>query len=599
MRTAVCAVCLLCVFAIAAAAIDSNEFLPLAELRPGMTGIGRTIVAGDEPSEFAVEILGVIDQPGDEDDFIVVRVSGPAIGRAGGIAQGMSGSPVYVDGRLIGALSRAANWSKDLMPIGLVTPIEPMLAVLDAMAEPPSTASPEALLNGFTVVSVDDPLALAFDPGTPETVVAAPISTPLLTTGLSQRAAAALLGTERIARPDGLAVSFLPIVPAADEALAMNGLSRFGFSLHPLAAAPNATFGDPADLVAAGSMGVALATGDVSVGALGTITYRDEDLLVGFGHPFIQNGHSAFPLTAVQIIDTMKAYDASFKLGSLGRSLGTVLEDRAVAVGAALGELPPMIDVAIKATDEDAGVSRTSRVQIVPESRLLPELMYATGITAADETLDRIGPGTVEVTFAFNGHGLPAPITRRDVFVSATDVAVYPAWQLADLVAYLEFNTFVAPQLTTVSMTMSITEEIRAVEIGHLEIDQYIYYPGEAVRYRLELQTYHGERRVVEGEIVIPEDLITFTDTIAIRAYGGPRLREAGESPTDLASIEDIARLIEELPSNDLLTVELFALDVLAPYSAAWVGIDLVEIPLDGNVVFGEREIIAYLVEDE
>jgi len=91
---------------------DRSEFLFLDEITVGMTGIGKTVVAGDTISEFAVEVLGVIDQPGDLSDFIVVRVSGEAIGRSGGIAQGMSGSPIYIDGKLIGALSRAAAWSK-------------------------------------------------------------------------------------------------------------------------------------------------------------------------------------------------------------------------------------------------------------------------------------------------------------------------------------------------------------------------------------------------------------------------------------------------------------------------------------------------------
>ncbi len=108
-------------------AADRSQFLFLGDIRIGMRGVGKTVVAGDQVAEFAVEVLGIIDEPGDRSDFIVVRVSGEAIGRSGGIAQGMSGSPVYVDGKLIGALSRAAAWSKEITPIGLVTPIEQML----------------------------------------------------------------------------------------------------------------------------------------------------------------------------------------------------------------------------------------------------------------------------------------------------------------------------------------------------------------------------------------------------------------------------------------------------------------------------------------
>ncbi|MDD4903078.1 MAG: SpoIVB peptidase S55 domain-containing protein, partial [Candidatus Bipolaricaulis sp.] len=136
---------------VSTAAYDRAEFLFLDEVRIGMKGIGKTVVSSDTISEFDVEILGVIDQPGTLSDFIVVRVSGEAIGRSGGIAQGMSGSPIYVDGRLIGALSRAATWSKEITPIGLVTPIEPMLAVLDSVRTPSAVgADPSAVLDGVT-----------------------------------------------------------------------------------------------------------------------------------------------------------------------------------------------------------------------------------------------------------------------------------------------------------------------------------------------------------------------------------------------------------------------------------------------------------------
>ena len=135
-------------------AYDRSEFLFLDEIETGMKGIGKTIVAGDIIEEFDVEVLGIIDQPGTLSDFIVVQVSGAVIGRAGGIAQGMSGSPVYVNGKLIGALSRAANWSKAITPIGLVTPIEPMLAVLDdaRSARLAAQPTPAAVLADVGVV---------------------------------------------------------------------------------------------------------------------------------------------------------------------------------------------------------------------------------------------------------------------------------------------------------------------------------------------------------------------------------------------------------------------------------------------------------------
>jgi hypothetical protein len=579
--------------------VGQQEIMPLSEVRIGMTGVGKTIIAGEEITEFSAEVLGIIDQPGDESDFIVVRVSGAAIGRAGGIAQGMSGSPIYVEGKLIGALSRAASWSKDLTPVGLVTPIEPMLAVLDSMQESLSAPAPEALLDVREVLAVASPMGLAFDPGIPGSLVSVPLSAPLLCSGLSARALDSLMGTAPVARPGGTFGDFVTLSPAAEDALSMAGLRRFGLSLSPLSMAPVASYGDPQDIVPGGSLGIALATGDVTIGALGTVTYRDGERLIGFGHPFISNGSAAFPMTAVQIFETIKAYDASFKLGALGRPLGTLLQDRMPAVGASLGPLPRMIELTVDAgVEDDATVtSRSFTVEIVPETRLLPELVFATGLAAIDEALGRIGEGTVDVEFTLEGGGLPHAVTRRDVFISTTDIAVYAPWQLADIVAFLAYNPFVDPQLRRLSMTMSLTEEIRAVEISDLTIDQLVYAPGDTIHYTLELQTYRGERRLAEGDITIPEDL--FTDTIAVRAYGGPRRIEGGETPNVFASIDDLVTLIEGLPSYDVLTVELFALSMIAPYADAWVGIDSIEIPIDGHVVYDQREVIAYLLEGE
>ena len=113
------------------AAAEYSDVLPLDEIVAGMTGVGRTIVSDNEIESFQIEVIAVLDEPGTANDFIVVRASGEAIGRSGGISQGMSGSPIYIGDRLVGALSRAASWSKELLPIGLVTPIESMLALLD------------------------------------------------------------------------------------------------------------------------------------------------------------------------------------------------------------------------------------------------------------------------------------------------------------------------------------------------------------------------------------------------------------------------------------------------------------------------------------
>ena len=577
-----------------ALAHDRSEFLFLDEIEIGMQGVGRTIVAADVIDEFAVEVLGVIDQPGTFSDFIVVRVSGEAIGRAGGIAQGMSGSPVYVDGKLIGAISRSANWAKAITPIGLVTPIEPMLAVVDSARATPVGHAPTAgaVLADVRVVDTSFPPTPAVVAANPDTIFSYPVATPLIASGLSGRSLDLLMdGVTSAEIPQGLITDYLPTGIAPE----LRGLSSWNLSLLPMAASGAAGSIDPTSLEPGSSLGVALATGDVSLGAFGTVTYRADDTLVGFGHPFLANGASRFPLTTVSIIDTMKSLQASFKLGTLGDVIGTIVEDRTAGIAGLVGPEADWIDLSLGVHDRDRDLTQTYDIELIDEPHLMPELLLSTGFEAIDTTLDRIGPGTVEVSYQILGDGMPFPLERTDVFFSSVDIAVYPPWQLASIVVLLQYNAFEDPQITRIAASMQVTEEIRGIQVQHLEIDDWIYSPGDTIHFRIGLQTYRGEKRIEEGEIVIPDDLVS--DYLFVRAYGGPRLLEAGESPQEFEDLGALIEAIETLPSYATLTVELFALDPFSPYLDALYGVSEVTFEYPGYVIYDEREVEAVLVE--
>ena len=585
---------LLVVFSSMAWSYDRSEFLFLDEIKIGMVGIGKTIVAGDIIEEFAVEVLGVIDQSGTLSDFIVVQVSGDVIGRTGGIAQGMSGSPVYIDGKLIGALSRAANWSKAITPIGLVTPIEPMLNVLDSASAATIMAAPapSAILTDVGFVQMpgqpNDNLAAIL----PDVIFSYPVSSPLITTGLSGRSLDILMsglpthGTSAKLVTDILGSGIQPEI---------RGLSSLGLTLLPLAGSGASAPTDPSALIAGGSVGVALATGDMSAGSLGTITYRDGDTLIGYGHPFINNGSSQFPLTSVSIISTMKSFEASFKLGTLGDPLGTILEDRSAAIGGRLGPVADLIDLSLSVEDTDSHVQQDYAIGLIKEPQLVPDLLLSMGYQAIDTTLDRVGQGTVEVTYNIQGDNMPFPLERRDVFFSSSDIAVYAPWQLASMVAFLEYNSFDDPQITSISASIEITEEIRGIQINGLTVDRPYYSPGDMVNYEVRLQTFQGEERVEHGSLQIPTDLLS--DVIVIRAYGGPRYLEAGEVAREFEGLGDLIDAIESIPAYDELTVELFAVDLWSVDPSALFGVEDETYDFPGYVIYDEREIAVPLLE--
>lgn len=598
MRRASAIVCgvLLALNVSAGLAYDRDEFLFLNEIEIGMRGIGKTVVAGDVISEFAVEVLGVIDEPGEHSDFIVVRVSGEAIGRSGGIAQGMSGSPIYINGKLIGALSRAAAWSKEITPIGLVTPIEQMLEVLDSMKDKTVSfrTAEEALLAEVRLVKLDSPPDATLLEGSPNTVFAYPVSAPLLVSGLSGRGLEVLMnGVDRQGAPAGLLRDFF----AFKIAPAVRGLSSYGLCLNPLSGGTGGRSSGEDVLEPGDAIGVALASGDVTIGALGTLTYREGTAIVGFGHSFLSNGEAAFPLTTAHVYDTMKAYDASFKLGTVGDSIGAIIEDRMSGIAGLIDRPVGMIDLALGVFNIDTKRTENFQIELVDEPRIMGELLLATGFEAIDATLDRIGQGTVEVSYQILGDGMPFPLERRDVFLSTLDIAIYPPWQLAGLVSILQYNAFQDPKITRIAASMQVTQELKAMHINHLEVDQGFYEPGDTIHYTVELQTYHGEKQIAEGEIEIPADLIA--DYITVRAYGGPRYLESGESPREFNDLAELIEAIEDLPSYDTLTVELFAPEPFSPYLDALQGVEEVETELTGYFLYDEREVNAFLLPPE
>ena len=577
-------------------AYDRAEFLFLNEIEIGMTGVGKTIITGDLIEEFHVEVLGIIDQPGTLSDFIVVRVSGDVIGRAGGIAQGMSGSPVYIDGKLIGALSRAANWSKAVTPIGLVTPIEPMLAVLEDARSGIVFARPseDAILDGIAIVDVEHEADEDLVAALPDVIFSTPVSAPLITSGLSGRSLQVLMS--------GLAergFSELLVVDALDGGTApdVRGLSSLGLALVPISGSADGAVVDPASLIAGGSVGIALASGDISLGSLGTITYRDEDVLIGYGHSFIDNGASQFALMSVSIIDTMKSLEASFKLGSLGEPLGTILEDRTAAIGGRLGAVPDQIELTMNVRDADRDEVQAYSIDLANEPRLMPELLLSTGFEAIDRTLDRVGQGTVEVTYQIIGDNMAFPLDRKDVFFSSTDVAVYAPWQLASLVAYLQYNAFEDPAITRIAASMQITQEIRGIEITDLVLDRSYYAPGDTIRYEIALQAFQGDAWVEHGSLQIPETLVS--DIVVVRAYGGPRYLEDGEAARVFEGLDDVVEAIESLPSYETLTVEMFAVDLYSADPSALFGVTEETFDYPGYAVYNEFEVAIPLLIDD
>jgi hypothetical protein len=287
-------------------AAAAPETMPLEEIRAGMQGVAKTVVSGTKIEEFGVEVLGIMKNKGPSGDLILVRTYGDLIDRTGGIAQGMSGSPVYIDGKLIGAI--AYGWTFTDHKVGMVTPIGDMLKLWELPAPKPRIPEEEIKLDelpGEEQPEDKKPEDKKPENTTPEVKTpegSAERATPLMAAGFGERALALL--TEKL-RPFKLTPYAVGDAPAEE------------------------TYGP---LEPGSAVGVQLVRGDVSLGAMGTVTYVEGNKVLAFGHPFLKKGATGYFLTNAYVFTTVKGMENSFKVGAVGPALGIIDQDRGAGV---------------------------------------------------------------------------------------------------------------------------------------------------------------------------------------------------------------------------------------------------------------------------
>lgn len=493
--------------AMAAGALGAPQLLPVEQVRPGLTGYGLTVVQGTRIDRFDVEVLGVVEQAGPAGDLILVRVSGPAVEGFGGIAAGMSGSPVYVDGRLLGAIGYAFEFSDH--SVGMVTPIEDMLEVLRRVPGEPSPESsglgPQARERG-----VYRHVALASDPASAQrmretlpkdTAIMVPVATPVMVGGFGPRARRAV---ERLLAPFGLM-----LVPGG-------GAAPVGVG--------GATGAESVELQPGSAFGVGLVHGDVSLTAIGTVTYVDGSRFVGFGHPFLQKGSVDFFAGPAYIHRTVSSLTVPFKVGSLiGEPKAVLTEDRRAAVAGRTDAEPDAIRLTVTVEDVSAGRSRTFEARVVRDDLLTVPLVAIASLEALDRGLDRIGPGTARTIYRIHGRALPGGGTfARDAMdYSPSDIS---ARLLSDFLGTLQTlltNRFEDIGLTSIDLTVQVSQQRQTAAIVRARPLNDAVRPGERLGVAVDLLPYRGELETRILTLQIPEDAAPGTVSVTVRG-GSP-----------------------------------------------------------------------------
>jgi hypothetical protein len=543
---------------------QSTEILPLSEVHPGMQGYGYTIFAGDQVEKFDLEVLGIMPNfLGPKQSIILVQLKGPKVEHTGVVA-GMSGSPVYLNGKLAGALSlKLGIFTKE--PIAGVTPIADVLnppvqtAPSQPIQSPQNSAqqfsaslipndAPSNSSNNFAPQQVTLPMGSALEP----------IETPLVFSGFEASAlrqfSSQLQGYGFVAAQGGTAA------PRPDDS-----------QLKP---------GDMAGMV--------LVQGDASINSACTVTAVQADRVFLCGHPFLSLGDVQLPMARSRVLTTLSSDMASTKIVNVGGSIGTITGDHITAVTGKLGASPAMIPLEL--TLSVAGAEKQLHFQLVNHPRLTPILvalttfsgltqnsLYGEGTTlhlSGEIQLKNHAPVQIENTFApgdaLSPDGLPIALSMQSVF------------------SRLFTNNFEATAIERVSLRVESVPGRHSFTIESAWLEKGEAAPGETLRVRVLVRPYRGPAQVQETTVRVPDQatrgtmlrvLVSDADMLN-RASRGFAATGASVS----ASLDQLIALLNRERRNDRLYVGLFA----PSPTMLWEDKELPNVPLSEiNIVDG------------
>jgi hypothetical protein len=571
----------------------AGGILPVEEVRPGLEGIVLTVLEGTAPDTLPVEVIGVTQGRGPHTHLILVRGRGE-LARTG-IAEGMSGSPVFIDGKLVGALAFAFSGSRE--PIGGVTPFAEMRAAIgsylaeDAPRDPLGSKELKAGLRSDLPAfpewrarcASDDPGVYGWGPESAPPKLAPPagfshIGVPVLIDG-----GHAVYG----ALEEVLQAAGLTALPSA----APTGVGT-------LPTAP----GDSLTLAPGDALGVNLISGDLNAAAIGTVTWIEGAKIFAFGHPFMQGGRMEMPVSKVAIQTIIPTRSVSFKIGTPLQEVGALVADKLPGVGAIIGRRAARIplEVTLRGGAGDLAEKRFS-FEVARHELLTGALLSAAVGSALTTETFRLGLSMLAAEVAIElADG--RTVRRRDLYRTLNPVQTIAA-EVMSPVTYLIASTFATVPVRSVAVTLEHQAGLRALEIDRIRSDQGAVRPGEAFPINIHLRRHRGEPEVRRVTLQVPET--TSAEQVVVMV-GSARAffewdRDRAPEKYRPRSFDDLVRLIEEFPSDEALIVRLYA-----PSRGLVVrGRELSALPLSkwhtlsGGAAGGQSEVLGGVILDE
>lgn len=519
----------------------SAETMPLSQIQKGMRGYGTTVFEGDKLEKFDVEILGVLRNIGPGQNLILARVSSPVVDRAGVIA-GMSGSPIYIDGKVIGALAYSWQFAKE--PVAGITPIEEMLKIAQ------SSGGPAAVVTAAAPRMTGGEFLSAMANRTTDKMFERLVGS-LGATAVSSST------TRRIAVPLSMA-SFAPETLTRFSSL----LDGMGFVAVPSGAASTSGSVTPVSDVPfkpGDAIGAVLLNGDFNVAATGTVTHIEGNRIYAFGHPFLDMGSVSFPMAKAEIVTVMPSLASSFKLSNSGAIVGSFRQDRATGIMGVMGEKADMIPIELSV--EGSGPAQKYHVNIVRHPVLSPLILAMAADSVVANSQRAAGERTVLLESEIKLKGFAEPIRLREGWAGAQARQAIPQY-LAVVAGYVTSNEFRDADIESVKIHLRHDDLLKIAKLTEASIvppENGRITPGDIVKVRTVLKPYRGEAFVETFEVKIPDNQTPGSAYLLIGSGSVVNQVDFSLVPPDPRTLEQVIATLERLrPSTDL-TVGLYS----------------------------------------
>jgi SpoIVB peptidase S55 len=464
---------LLLTISFAADTTQEPKILPVDQIQPGMKGVAYTVFEGTKPEAMDLEVLGVLKNAnGPKSDLILVRLKGTKPEYTGVVA-GMSGSPVYIDGKLVGALSyRIGQFSKE--PIAGVTPIAQMLEINELDKSMPADAlsgngAPKNQASKTSVgASIEQPLNNYAN-------LLTPIEAPLVFSGFSEDAL-------RKFSPQFASAGVIPVMGAGSASNEKQ----------------------PEPIEPGSSVSAILVRGDMDIAATCTVTYYDAERLLACGHPLMQFGQVQMPMTKSRVVATLPSPMNAFKIVNTTESIGSFVQDRKTGILGRFNQVPRMVPVTL--TIRSGQKQKEFHYEVLNNSKLTPVAMMATFYNA----LQGVNEYGEETTYRLNGHigvaGFP-DVSLQNMFApldGGMPTAYAVALSLGDRFSRVFDNPTSTPDIKSVDLDVELVNERRWLRLETARTDITEARPGDDIILEAVLRPYRGERIVRQIPIKIP-----------------------------------------------------------------------------------------------